>query len=77
MTIEHRTKCDKCKNNEFPKQIVEQIGNPVNVSAGKVGDSYYTFFQCLECGSIWLNVKDCGGLGGKGSFYHLISDRFF
>ncbi len=54
-----------------------KIGDGVHIDGGRAGDSDCTFYQCSECGSVWLKVQDSGGLGGKETYYHSLIRTFF
>ena len=71
MSIKHKSNCESCNDS------LEEIGQPVHIDGGRSGDTDHTFYQCRECGALWVRVKDSGGLGGNGTFYHSLTDRFF
>lgn len=71
MTINHKHNCKSCN------ETLKEIGDPVHITGGKEGDTDHSFFQCSKCGSIWVKVKDSGGLGGNGTFFHSLTKSFY
>ncbi len=76
MAINSTGKCDSCANNE-PSDICQEIGQSVHINGGREGDTDHAFLQCTACGSVWLRIRDSGGLGGHGTFYHLLTGNFY
>ena len=76
MSINHTSKCDDC-NSKNHTDAWQEIGETVHFDGGKAGTTDYAFFQCTKCGSAWVKVRDSGGLGGHGTFYHSLTERFF
>lgn len=76
MTIQHTGKCQSCEN-KTPAESWQEVGSQVHLQGGKVGDTHHTFYQCNDCGSAWVKVQDQGGLGGNGTFYHSLTERFY
>ena len=76
MTINHKRKCRACTEN-VRSESLEEIGTPVHIDGGRSGDTDHTFLQCKECGSVWSRIRDSGGLGGHGTFYHSLTERFY
>jgi hypothetical protein len=54
-----------------------EIGSQVHIDGGMVGHTYHTFYQCKDCGSVWVEIQDQGGVGGNGTYYHLLTERFY
>lgn len=58
---------------------MQPIGEPVRVDTrfGRGTDSTaFKFFQCRECGSIWMEYEDSGA-GGHGTFTKRLTEGFF
>jgi len=76
-------KCIHCKaaalsSNTLPKSL-KSIGQSVMISTtiGRGHDqTLYKFFQCPDCGSVWMAYADSGA-GGHGTFHRcLTGDQF-
>jgi len=76
MTINRTGTCDTC-NGDRPADSWEEIGTQVHINGGKVGDTHHTFYQCKNCGSAWIRIEDQGGIGGNGTYYHSLTERFY
>jgi hypothetical protein len=76
MTIIRTKDCDVCESNR-PGDTWREIGEEVLIQGGKIGDTRHRFFQCTACGSVWVEIRDIGGMAGGGPFYHRITQRFF
>ena len=76
MTINFKGKCATCESKK-PSDSWREIGSQVSIHGGKEGDTHHTFYQCSECGSAWIKIQDQGGLGGNGTFYHSLTERFY
>lgn len=70
--------CKACSNDREPKGLTE-IGRPVTclVTVGRGHDqTEHTFFQCDECGSVWVRLVDSGA-GGHGRFMRRLTADLF
>ena len=76
MTINFTDKCESCSAG-IPSNNCQEIGQSVHIDGGRAGDTDYRFLQCNSCGTIFLNVRDSGGLGGHGNFNHVLTNTFF
>jgi hypothetical protein len=74
--ITHQHTCEGCKAKK-PSSSWKPIGETVHINGGRAGDTDHSFFQCKDCGTMWIEVKDLGGFGGKGTFYHPLTDKFY
>lgn len=57
--------CKKCGGKE-----VENEDMAHHIPGGKEGSTTYTYYTCEGCGRKTTNIRDHGGLGGHGSFWH-------
>ena len=76
MAIKFAGQCKACANGK-PTKSWQEIGEKVHIEGGKNGDTEHTFFQCGQCGSLWLQVDDIGGIGGYGTYFHRLTKGFF
>ena len=76
MPINHTKKCNSCEAKNLSDSSSE-IGEQVHIAGGKEGDTNHTFYQCKDCGSVWMKIEDIGGLGGHGTFFHLLTKGFY
>lgn len=76
MSIENRGTCESCSGTK-PATTWVEIGSQVHIKGGREGDTHHTIFQCHLCGSVWLRVQDQGGAGGSGTYFHLLTGRFY
>ncbi len=76
MAIKHSESCDSCKSNT-PSDSWIEIGLQVHIEGGIEGDTNHTLYQCGDCGATWIKIVDQGGIGGHGTFYHSLTERFF
>lgn len=58
-----REDCVSCQAGSIGKQC-KPIGTKVQQSGGKWSETY-TFFQCTECGAVWMDRVE-EGMGGHG-----------
>lgn len=68
-SIEFKGLCEECKAEEFPRKN-DKVGKKViaDIALGRgYSRTEYEYFQCLECGSIWLTMTDSGA-GGHGTY---------
>lgn len=56
--------------NECGAQLIEDQSMRHHIPGGKEGSTTYTYYECGGCGQLWTNIRDHGGLGGHGSFWH-------
>ena len=83
MVIHSKGTCQACKaaDGNMPRQeTVEQIGNQVFTESivGRGTDrTDYSFFQCKQCGSIWLNYEESGAGGHGGPWWKRLTKEFF
>lgn len=74
--------CDYCKKAATEKGIPETakpIGDAVVIrtSIGRGHDQTdHNFFQCSECGSVWVTLIDSGA-GGHGRFHRCLTSELF
>jgi DNA-directed RNA polymerase subunit M/transcription elongation factor TFIIS len=74
--------CSSCRNAEVAKVIPETanaIGDEVVIST-TVGRGYdqtvHTFYQCADCGSVWVTYVESGA-GGHGRFHERLTKSLF
>lgn len=77
--ITHTGKCEGCKAAEekAPSETWQPIGEEVYIRDDFAGDTSHVLLQCTVCGSGWIRIRDMGGRGGKGTFYHPMTNRFY
>ena len=71
-------KCNSCKNAQIPsnsKGIGEDVYHEMAIGKG-YDRTDFKFFQCLDCGSIWVQYKDSGA-GGHGNFSKNLTNKLF
>ena len=76
MTINYNSKCNSCANKTVSDSC-QKIGQQVHINGGIRGDTDHIFYQCNLCGSVLVEIQDRGGLGGHGTFYHLLTEKLF
>lgn len=70
--------CKVCSKNQEPKSLTE-IGKPITTrhAVGRGHDqTEHTFFQCDECGLVWVQLVDSGA-GGHGRFWQRLTEGLF
>jgi len=72
MAINHSGKCAECTTGN-PSDSCVGIGQDVHINGGPAGDTDHSFMQCQKCGSVFVRIRDRGGLGGNGTFYQVLT----
>lgn len=70
--------CNNCKVS-MKLELCTSIGEPVNTSIPLrrgYDDAEYSFFQCIECGSVWCQIVESGA-GGHGKFFKRFTADMF
>jgi hypothetical protein len=71
--------CTKCKGARHRHKSWQPIGEPV-VTHTTIGRGYdqteHKFFQCSECGSVWVEYED-NGAGGHDTLIKLLTEGLF
>jgi hypothetical protein len=74
--------CTNCENSKISKSLhakAVKIGSPV-LLVEKVGRGHsrteHSFFQCVECGSIWVELVDGGAFGRDRNLRRLTEGLF-
>ena len=56
--------------NECGGELIEDESKHEVIRGGRGGDTYYHYYTCSGCETEWTLIRDRGGLGGHGSFWH-------
>lgn len=70
--------CKECGQDQFPSKAAS-IGENVNImiSVGRGhSNTNHSFYQCENCGSVWMVITDSGA-GGHGRFPHRLTKKTF
>ena len=51
-------------------KLVEDESKQDHIQGGRAGDTTYTYYNCPDCDALWTKIRDSGGLGGHGSYWH-------
>ena len=80
--MESKGVCESCLSSEKAGKLhdnTRSIGNEVLIIS-KVGRgkdrTEHVFFQCINCGSVWVKLVDSGA-GGHGLFYQRLTKSLF
>jgi len=66
--------CEECKKPNNHHQKLQEIGELVCV--GGISSTEHSFYQCDECGSIFIEIVD-RGLGGHGRSLIRLTEKIF